>query len=83
LLQYLAVKVDVQVEPLAAAAGIELERRFRPAEFELVKALLGERVAHFTNVVGQRGRSPGKSDKNQRPKSEPCSHGSNGMPHRA
>jgi hypothetical protein len=39
LFQYLAVKVDVQVEPLSTATGIELERRFGSAEFELVIAL--------------------------------------------
>jgi hypothetical protein len=54
LFQYLAVKVDVQVEPLSAATGIELERRFGPAEFELVVALLAECAAHFFNIVGPR-----------------------------
>jgi hypothetical protein len=39
LFQYLAVKVDVQVESLSTATGIELERRFGSAEFELVIAL--------------------------------------------
>ena len=52
LFQYLAVKIDVQMKPLSPTTGIELERRLGPAEFELVKALFAERVAHFFNIVG-------------------------------
>lgn len=75
LLQYLAVKVDVQVEPLSSATGIELKRRLGPAEFELIKALLAERAAHFLNVVGPHWHRPRKSDDYESLDSEPSSHG--------